>query len=186
MPSKRFSLPKPNQVGSISGTSSRHPPFCFPYCMPKADRQAGFSFQPAGYCLNVSIVRPWSNLNDKIKPPLLLLASGHLFPRWRVHCAASWATSCRDSFGSACVKSCMLRNMVRRELPAEMLVSTPYSGFSERKVASSRYLVLATFSHFWLLADFSTASQTCWVSSASRKVGPAGWPVSSPFRKSAT
>jgi hypothetical protein len=43
-----------------------------------------------------------------------------------------------------------------------------------RLVQLEQGIYFATFSHFWVLADFSTASQTNWVSKASRKVGPAG------------
>ena len=43
-----------------------------------------------------------------------------------------------------------------------------------------------TFSHFPVFPDFSTASQMNCVSNASRKVGLAGWPLSMPWRKSAT
>src|SRR5262245_7452848 len=50
-------------------------------------------------------------------------------------------------------------------------------------VVGPRYL---TFTHCFFFALASTASQTFCVSSASRKVGPAGLPVSRPFRKSAT
>src|SRR4051812_39937090 len=43
-----------------------------------------------------------------------------------------------------------------------------------------------TLSHCPVFADESTASQTRWVSSASRNVGPAGFPSAKPCRKSAT
>src|SRR5687768_11285383 len=43
-----------------------------------------------------------------------------------------------------------------------------------------------TVIHFCDFADSRIASSTCCVSSASRKVGEAGLPVSRPFRKSAT
>ena len=72
--------------------------------------------------------------------------------------------------------------------PAEQLHY--YRNISGNKVKSEirnpKSEIYLTLTHCFFLALASTASHTFCVSSASRNVGPAGLPVSKPFRKSAT
>src|SRR5437899_12323714 len=79
-----------------------------------------------------------------------------------------------------------------RFIPYFIVVQRASRPFSKIDLRSSAFICgscrfqLATFSHEPVFADLSTASQILCVSSASRNVGLAGFPLLNPSMKSAT
>jgi hypothetical protein len=74
-----------------------------------------------------------------------------------------------------------------KRLSGEHLVNdlTGHADIRHAIMSTPHYFAFATFSHRSVFADLSTASQTYWVSSASRKVGWVGFRLARPSRKSA-